>query len=110
MIKRNNAQRDWLIPFMNFVDMFRYYKDISIVREPLILNHNRFDALLAATTCYLCHEIGFEIPNWVDDVPMSQQAWYLTPYDRLKPFITIECPIWFKVYNIFVCRNFLHRV
>jgi hypothetical protein len=110
MIKRDNIERDWLIPFMNFVDNFRYNKNISLVTKPISINHNRFDAILTATTCYLCHEQNFMIPHWVNDVPYCKPAWFLIDIDRLKPFMSIESPIWFKVYNIFVSRNFLVRI
>ena len=56
-------QENWLIYLMNFVDEFRRVKEINMVNEPLIGNHDRFDALLSSVVHYLCDELEMDIPE-----------------------------------------------
>jgi len=39
----------WVVHLMDFVDDFRYYKDLRAVSNPFDLTNNKMDALLAST-------------------------------------------------------------
>jgi hypothetical protein len=54
---------------MDFVDNFRYYKDLSALSEEFELSNEKIDALLASTAEYLCDELHRKSPNWLAKVP-----------------------------------------
>jgi hypothetical protein len=80
----------WQIPFMDFVDDFRRYKDISAIDTPYPLNDEKMDALIAATIEYLCHEQGVEVPNWVLSIPACQHPWFVAGIENLKAIALVE--------------------
>lgn len=72
----------WFIPFMDFVDEFRRNKNHDTLRQSLIPDNERMDALLASTIEFLCHEAGNEPPSWAGctlfpdvAIPGSFPAW-----------------------------------
>jgi hypothetical protein len=101
---------NWRIPFMDFVDDFRYYKDPSMIAESFAFDHPRFDAIIAAMVEYLCDEIGLETPGWIIQVPCLEEPWFVAGMKRLRALAIVECPSAFRRRNIFVLRNFLYRV
>jgi hypothetical protein len=100
----------WLIPFMEFVDDFRRYRDFSLIQEPFELTDERFDALLASTVEYLCDELNMEPPEWVWNVPSCQDPWFVSGLENLKAITIVESPVYFRRRKIFVLENFLARV
>lgn len=100
----------WLIPFMEFVDDFRRYRDLSLVKQPFKLTDERFDAMLASTIEYLCDELHLESPDWVWEVPSCQEPWFVSGMENLKAIAIVESPVYFRRRKIFVLENFLERV
>lgn len=100
---------NWVIHFMDFVDDFRYYKNIEAVREPLELTHEQWDALLASTVSYLCDELGLETPHWARRVPACKYPWFVSGLENLKAITIVESPLHFRLRKIFVLENFLSR-
>ena len=100
---------NWIIAFMNFIDDFRYYKDMDVIKEPLELNNEKFDALLASAIEYLCDEMGMEPPEWVWDVPACKNPWFISNIESLKAITIVESPVYFRRRKIFVLENFLSR-
>ena len=101
---------NWIIAFMDFVDDFRYYKDAAVIEEPLELNNEKFDALLASAIEYLCDEMGMEPPEWVWEVPPCKDPWFVSGMESLKAITIVESPVYFRRRKIFVLENFLSRV
>ena len=104
------APEYWQIPFMDFVDDFRRYKDISAIDTPYKMDGDKMDALLASTIEYLCHEQGLEVPNWIFSVPACQHPWFVAGIENLKAIALVESPLEFRIRKIFVLENFLYRV
>jgi hypothetical protein len=98
----------WQIQFMDFVDDFRRYKDISAIDTQL--DDEKMDALIAATIEYLCHEQGLEVPNWVLSIPACQHPWFVAGIENLKAIALVESPLEFRIRKIFVLENFLDKV
>ena len=94
---------------MNFIDDFRYYKGINMVREPFERSHNRIDALLASTAEYLCDELGWQPPTWLATVPACEKPWFVAGMESLKAIALAESPLRFRIRKIFVMENFLSR-
>lgn len=101
---------NWVVALMDFVDDFRYYKNISAIAQPLELNDERFDALLAATAHYLCNELKIETPTWIWTVPPCKDPWFVSGMESLRAIALVESPLPFRLRKIFVLENFLHRV
>lgn len=99
----------WRIPFMEFVDDFRKFKDIRLIEQPFQCEHERFDALLASTIESLCAELGIETPNWVWEVPSCKYPWFVSGIESLKAITIVESPVYFRRRKIFVLENFLER-
>ncbi|TGN99743.1 hypothetical protein PN36_31630 [Candidatus Thiomargarita nelsonii] len=51
----------WQIPFMDFVDDFRRYKDISAIDTPYILDDEKMDALIAFRGKCFCAQKHFPL-------------------------------------------------
>ena len=95
---------------MDFVDDFRYYKDLADIKESIVLTGDRMDALLAATADTLCRELGLETPAWLDSVPPCQIPWFVSGLENLKAIALAESPLPFRWRKIFVTEGFLSRV
>ncbi len=95
---------------MDFVDDFRYYKDLRMMAEPFELTDERVDALLASTAEALCDELGFEQPAWLADVPACREPYFVGELENLKAISIVESPVRFRIRKIFVLENFLSRV
>jgi hypothetical protein len=100
----------WCIHLMNFVDDFRYYKDLRAIAEPFQLSDEKMDALLASTAESLCDEIGLDPPDWLADVPACRDPYFVGEIQNLKAISIVQSPLRFRIRKIFVLENFLSRV
>jgi len=100
---------NWQIPFFDFVDDFRYCKDLSILlSKPFETDSPLVDALLASTVEYLCDELHMEPPQWILDVPALKEPWFVGGGgEKLQALAVIECPVFFRKRLIFVLDNFI---
>lgn len=101
---------NWEIPFMEFVDDFRRHRAIDLIEEPFENDDDQFDALLASTVEYLCHETGVNVPEWILEVPACKKPWFVSGIEALKAITIVESPLEFRVRKVFVLENFLDRV
>jgi hypothetical protein len=106
----NGDQKHWRIYLMDFVDNFRYYKDLRAVAEPFTLAGDKMDALLASTAEALCDELGFESPSWLTEIPACKEPYFVSGFENLKAISIVESPLRFRLRKIFVLENFLTRV
>lgn len=102
--------RWWKIPLLDFVDDFRYHKDLSAIADPFVLNDERKDAVLASVIETLCDELGFSIPQWLAKVPSCREPYFMSGYESLKAISLVETPVRFRLRKVFVTENVLHRV
>lgn len=102
--------KHWSIFLMDFVDDFRYYKNLAAIAEPVQLTDQRMDALLASTAEYLCDEASLEAPAWLANVPACKTPWFVSGIENLKAIALVESPLRFRIRKIFVLQNFLSRV
>ena len=109
-IEMQQDPKNWLIPFMDFVDDFRRRKDKAAVRKAFPFDNERFDAILASTIEYLCGELNLDPPDWTWDVPPCKEPWFLSGLENLKAMAIAESPVYFRRRKIFVLENFLQRV
>ncbi len=102
--------RYWSVHLMDFVDDFRYYRNVRAVDEPILLTGDRMDALLAATAETLCNELGLDAPAWLASVPPCQIPWFVSGLENLKAIALAESPLPFRWRKVFVTEGFLSRV
>jgi hypothetical protein len=100
----------WCMHLMNFVDDFRYHKDLTAVCEPFMPTERRTDALLASTAEALCDEMDLAPPSWLAEVPECEQPFFVGGLESLKAISIVESPLRFRIRKIFVLENFLSRV
>jgi len=103
-------EKNWLIPFLDFVDDFRRNRNLMAIRDPLELTDEKIDALLASTIEYLGNELRMEIPEWTETVPPCKEPWFVSGIENLKAIAIVESPVFFRRRKIFVLENFLDRV
>lgn len=102
--------QNWAIFLMDFVDDFRYHRNLGAVAEPIQPADSRLDALLASMAEYLCDELALETPDWLVTVPACQTPWFVAGMENLKAIALAESPLRFRIRKIFVLENFLSRV
>ncbi len=100
----------WRIWLMDFVDDFRYYKNVEMIAKSFELTDEKTDALLASTGEYLCDELNIETPEWLNEIRPCHEPYFVSGIENLKATAIVESPQRFKVRKIFVMENFLSRV
>ena len=101
----------WCIHLMNFVDDFRYHKDLRAIAEPFTPGDDpKMDALVASTAEALCDELELTPPEWLSEVPACEEPFFVGGLENLKAISIVESPLRFRIRKIFVLENFLSRV
>ena len=100
----------------NFLDRFKNDPTSEMVSEepPIlreILNDNGFaDAYAAATAAHLCQLHGITFPTWVDKESRRMEfPWFAAKSHNLRMILLQESPAAFRLRNLFVSANALHR-
>lgn len=107
LIEKDN--KNMPLYLMNFVDDFRYYKNLGMLEDSFSLSNRKLDALLASTAEYLCKENKIHIPRWIEDVPVSDTPYFVSGVENLKAIALAESPLLFRIRKVFVLANFLER-
>jgi hypothetical protein len=100
----------WKVHFYDFVDDFRFHRDLRAVAEPFDFDNDKFDALLASTVEALCKELNLKTPDWTKRVPACDEPFFVAGFENLKATAIVESPLPFRIRNIFVTSSFLQRV
>ncbi|CAN5311589.1 hypothetical protein BH20ACI1_BH20ACI1_32660 [soil metagenome] len=108
--KMNADKTWWKVYFYDFVDDFRYHKNLEAVSQPFVFDNNKFDALLASTVEALCAEMKLKTPDWTKDVPACEKPFFVAGFENLKATAIVESPLPFRIRKVFVTSSFLHRV
>lgn len=108
--KFDEDPKGWRIPLMDFVDDFRFYRDVTAIEEPFELGDVEKDAVLASVIETLCDELKIEIPAWLSQVPPCSEPLFLSRMESLKATAIVQSPVRFRLRKVFVHENFLSRV
>ena len=108
--KMNADEKWWKIYFYDFVDDFRFHKNLQAVSEPFSFDDDKFDALLASTVEVLCIELSLKTPDWTKNVPACRQPFFVAGFENLKAAAIVESPLRFRIRKVFVTSSFLQRV
>ena len=105
-----NDEKWWAIHLLNFVDDFRRCREPRAIEAPFRQREQSMDALVAATVESLCDELRLEPPGWLEQIPDSEEPWFVSGLERLKAITIGQSPLRFRMRKIFVLENFLDRV
>ncbi len=108
--KMSADARWWKIYFYDFVDDFRFHRNLSAVSESFEFGNDKFDALLASTVEALCKELNLETPVWTKNIPACDKPFFVAGFENLKATAIVESPLAFRKRKIFVTASFLQRV
>lgn len=103
-------ERWWKIHSYDFVDDFRFRKNLNAVSEPFEFGGDKIDALLTSTVESLCQEMNLQTPDWTKDVAACDEPFFVAGFENLKAMAIVESPLNFRIRKIFVTSSFLQRV
>ncbi len=108
--------RDLGYALADFVDRFNRLPDPALVaNEPQLLDcvlqdGGLADAYLAATAAWLCQQHQMPAPNWAQGNSRAlSEPWFAATTPNLRNLLFEESPAEFRIRNIFVSANALHR-
>ncbi len=107
---------DFHYSIANFLDRFKNDPDLEMLAEepPIlreILNDSGLaDAYSAAAAAHLCQLHGMSFPSWVDkNSRRLKSPWFAAKTHNLRMVLLQESPAAFRIRNLFVSANALHR-
>jgi hypothetical protein len=100
----------------DFVDRFRSTPTTELLSaepiclEPILKDAGLADAYLASTAAWLAHHYGVRVPDWAKgNARVLAKPWFASDHPKQKALFIQESPVEFRVRNIFVSANALHR-
>jgi hypothetical protein len=110
------VQSDFSYAIKNFLDRFKANPNPDLLLNepellsPLIQDGGYADAFVASTAAYLCQVHHFEAPAWVNcNCRIMPIPWFAAKSPNMKAILLQESPAAFRVRNLFVSANALHR-
>jgi hypothetical protein len=110
------VQSDFSYAIKNFLDRFKVNPDVSLlIEEPELLSPSLgdggyADAFVASTAAYLCQIHNLTAPAWVNKkCRMMPVPWFAAKSPNMKAILLQESPAAFRIRNLFVSANALHR-
>lgn len=100
----------------DFLDRFREAPSFDLIAEepeplePKLRDDGRADAFLASTAAYLAQKHQFPTPVWASGTSRAlEKPWFAAKTHNLRMILLQESPAAFRVRNLFVSANALHR-
>ena len=109
-------QSDFSYAIKNFLDRFKVNPDLELLQEEPSLISEKIndggyaDAFVASTAAYLCQVHNLTAPSWVNQkCRIMPRPWFAAKSGDMKAILLQESPAAFRVRNLFVSANALHR-
>jgi hypothetical protein len=100
----------------DFLDRFRDNPSFELIsEEPRLLSQSigdngRADAFLASTAAFLANQHDLPEPTWTQGTSRAlDKPWFAAKSHNLRMVLLQESPAAFRVRNLFVSANALHR-
>lgn len=107
---------DFSYAIRNFLDRFKSNSDPALlVDEPALISqilgdHGYADAFVASTAAYLSQVHNLPAPSWVNlSYRKMHVPYFAAKSPNMKAILLQESPAAFRVRNLFVSANALHR-
>lgn len=108
---------DFSYAIKNFLDRFKVNPNPALLLEepellsPSLQDGGYADAFVASTAAYLCQVHNLEAPQWVNkkQTRMMPEPWFAAKSPNMKAILLQESPAAFRVRNLFVSANAIHR-
>lgn len=109
-------QDDFDYALANFLDRFKKTPELKMVsEEPQVLrtildDDGLADSFAAAAAAHLCQLHDLPFPNWVNQPSRRMKnPWFAAKSHNLRMVLLQESPTAFRIRNLFVSANALHR-
>jgi hypothetical protein len=100
----------------DFLDRFKDTPFLELIveepnlLEPFLKDEGRADAFLASTAAYLAQKHQLPIPQWAKGTSRAlKNPWFAAKSHNLRMVLLQESPAAFRIRNLFVSANALHR-
>ena len=100
----------------DFLDRFRDDPHSSLIAEepallaPVLDDDGLADAYLAATVAWLANKNRLPVPSWAKGTSRAlEHPWFAARNHKLRMLLLQESPSEFRLRNLFVSANALHR-
>lgn len=107
---------DFSYAIRNFLDRFKTNPDPALLAdEPVLISHclgdgGYADAFTASTAAYLSQVHNLSTPSWVNESYRKMPVPYFAAKSpNMRAILLQESPAAFRVRNLFVSANALHR-
>jgi len=109
-------QDDFDYALANFLDRFKKDPSLEMLsEEPPVLreilnDEGLTDSFAAATAAHLCQLHDLPFPDWVNQpTRRMKDPWFAAKSHNLRMILLQESPAAFRIRNLFVSANALHR-
>jgi hypothetical protein len=116
LFEETHSQESFSYKLRDFLDRFRDEPSIELIKdEPALLasqlgDQGRADAYLASTAAWLAQRHHMPTPPWARGTARClEKPWFAARSHNLKMVLLQESPSAFRVRNLFVSANALHR-
>ncbi len=100
----------------NFLDRFKRDPDLDMLNEEppilrdIIHDNGLTDSYAAAAAAHLCQLHDLPFPDWVNQpARRMREPWFAAKSHNLRMILLQESPSAFRIRNLFVSANALHR-
>lgn len=102
---------DWKLWVFQFVDDFRRRPLVeNIAKPPHHKLEKRFKAMLQSIALTLVRDNNLAIPNWCRKDYALKYPWFVSSMKSFMAMTIRDCPLEFKINNVFVSEDFMKRV
>ena len=110
------SSEDFGYMIRDFLDRFRDGPSPSLIAEepaplaPALSDNGLADAYLAATAAWLANKNRLPVPAWAKGSSRALETpWFAARSHKLRMLLLQESPSEFRLRNLFVSANALHR-
>ena len=111
-----SSEREFSFMLRDYLDRFREAPDPSLLSdepaslEPVLNDGGLADAYLASMAAWLAHRHGFAVPAWASGTTRSLgKPWFAAKSHKLRMLLLQDSPVEFRIRNLFVSSDALHR-
>ena len=113
---RISTEREFSFMLRDYLDRFRDAPDPGLISEEpsslkgILNDEGLADAYLASVAAWLARRHGFSVPAWASGSARAlSKPWFAAKTHRLRMLLLQDSPVEFRIRNLFVSSDALHR-